>query len=53
MLKVNVEGGEIVDSETVNLGNVIFIARQCARRWSARGCDILNEPRTVSCALSI
>ena len=46
MLKVDVEGGQIVDSETVDLGNVVFIARQCARRWSARGCDILDEPGT-------
>lgn len=30
MLEVDVESGEIVDSETVNLSNVVFIACQRA-----------------------
>lgn len=30
MLEVDVEGGEVVDPETVNLGNVVFIARRRA-----------------------
>lgn len=30
MLEVNVEGGEVVDSEAVDLSDVVFVARQSA-----------------------
>ena len=36
MLKVDVEGREVVDSEAVDLGNVVFVACQCAG-WRGAG----------------
>lgn len=48
MLIVDIESGEIVFSEAMNLGNVVLVAAQCARWWSSRRDDIFNESGDVS-----
>ena len=48
MLEVNVKGGEVVDSQTMDLGNVVFVACQSAGRGSSGQCDVLDESRAIS-----
>ena len=43
MLKVNVEGGEVVDAEAVNLRDIVFIACDRTGRDGARERDVLYE----------
>lgn len=35
VLKINVQGGKVVDSQAVNLRDVIIVARHSARGWDA------------------
>ena len=48
MLEVDIEGGEIVDSEAVDLCNVVFVAGQSAGRRRSGQCDILDKAMHVS-----
>lgn len=48
MLEVDIEGGEVVDAQTMDLGDVVLVAGYSARRRSARECDILDVAVLVS-----
>ena len=48
MLEVDVEGGEVVESEAVDLGNVVFVAGQSAGRRRAGEGDVFHKPIRVS-----
>lgn len=48
MLEVNVEGGEVVDSQAMDLGNVVFVACQSAR-WGRSGQrDMFDKSEDVN-----
>ncbi len=48
MLEVNVESGEVIDSQPMDLGNVVFIACQSAGRRSSGQCDLLDVSRNIN-----
>lgn len=48
MLEINVEGGEVIDPQTMDLGNVVFVACQSAGRRSSGQCDMLDESRNIN-----
>lgn len=43
MLEIDVESGQVVDAEAMDLGNVVFVAGDGAGWWSAGKRDILYE----------
>lgn len=52
MLIVDIESGEIVNSEAMDLGNVVLVAGQCARWRRSRGDYIFNESGSISLSIS-
>ena len=48
MLEVNVEGGKVIDSQPMDLGNVVFVACQSAGRRSSGQCDLLDESKSIN-----
>lgn len=48
MLEVNVEGGKIIDSQSMDLGNVVFLACHSAGRRSSGQCDLLDESKSIN-----
>ena len=48
MLEVNVEGGEVIDSQTVDLGNVVFIACQSAGGGRSGQRDMFDKSRGIN-----
>ena len=45
VLKVDVEGGEVVEPEAVNLRYVVFVACERAGGWGAGDSDVFDETR--------
>ena len=48
MLEINVECREVVDSQAVDLGDVILVTREGTRRRGSRRWYIVNEPMCVN-----
>ena len=48
MLEVNVEGGKVIDSQPMDLGNVVFVACQSAGRGSSGQCDLFDESKSIN-----
>lgn len=48
MLIIDIESGEIVDFEAMDLGDVVLVTGQCARWWRSRGDGIFNKSGYVS-----
>ena len=44
MLKINIQSRKIIYAKTMDLGDVILVARYSARRYGTGECDILNKP---------
>ena len=47
MLIVYIKSRKIIDFEAMDLGDVVLVAAHCARWWSARRYDVLNEAEYV------
>ena len=53
MLEIDVEGGEVIYSQTVYLGNVVFVACQSARRGSSGQRDMLDKSKNISTSVCV
>ena len=53
MLEVNVEGGKVIDSQPMDLGNVILVACQSTGRRSSGQRDLLDESKSINFSVRI
>ena len=53
MLEIDVEGGEIIDSQAMDLGNVILVACQSAGRRGSGQCDMLDESKDIKYSVHV
>ena len=53
MLEIDVEGGEVVYSQAMDLGNVVFVACQSAGRGSSGQRDMLDKSTNISTSICV